>query len=205
MYFDIDAHKDCFKTDANEAYFWHGRTNGCGGQDNSMDIAIHGNGKTLEMCMLEHRDRLEQAGVMFQDKANGTVAIDYGSNLDESRRFWDDCSKSFAEQASGNIHVIDGTDPRPNGQAECDFPSTYNRIEHHALEQNQNVNSITHVDPYTRQPTEIESFNRNYSNSLPSGGESNRNIDVFADLGLSRPSTESSSKSSGLSASAGIQ
>lgn len=51
MYFDIDAHKDCFKTNSDEAYFWHGRTNGCGGQDVAMDIASANSGKTLEMCI----------------------------------------------------------------------------------------------------------------------------------------------------------
>ena len=25
MYFDIDAHRDCFKAKEDEAYFWHGR------------------------------------------------------------------------------------------------------------------------------------------------------------------------------------
>lgn len=39
----------------------------------------------------------------------------------------------------------------------------------------------------------------------PNATQNSRDIDVFADLGLTRPSAESASKSSGLSASAGIQ
>ena len=66
MYFDVDAHRGCFNTKPNEAYFWHGHTNGCGGQNNAMNIATANNGKTLEMCMIENRDELEKAGVMFK-------------------------------------------------------------------------------------------------------------------------------------------
>ena len=165
MYFDINAHRDCFKTNKDEAYFWHGRTNGCGGQDIAMDVAAENNGKTLEMCMLDHRDELTQAGVVFYEQTDGPVRIDYGSNDQEYFKFWDDCSKAFAEQSSGNIHVIEGTDLRLNGQAECDYPSVYNRIEHPALEQNQNVNSISHIDPYTRQQTKVEVFNRHQSSA----------------------------------------
>lgn len=166
MYFDIDAHKGCFKTNPDEAYFWHGRTNGCGGQDNAMDIAVENNGKTLEMCMLNHRDQLERAGVEFFTSPDGTVEIFYGSNQQESNKFWEDCSRSFAEQSSGNIHVIEGTDLRPNGQSERDYPNVYNRIEHPALEQNHNVNSITHIDPYTRKASEVELFNQHYSKPI---------------------------------------
>lgn len=168
MYFDIDAHKGCFSTKPDEAYFWHGRSNGCGGQHNAMEIARENNGKTLEMCMLEHREQLQYAGVVFVDKDKDKVSIDYNGNLSEANQFWDDCSKAFAEQASGNIHVIDGFDPRQNGQLECDYPSVYNRIEYPALAQNPNVNSITHIDPFTQQPTKVESFDRQFSNSASS-------------------------------------
>ena len=123
------------------------------------------NGKTLEMCMMEHREELEGAGVRFKENDDKTVSIDYGNTRDESKQFWDDCSKSFAEQSSGNVHVIEGKDLRPNGQTESEFPSTYNRIEHPALEQNQNVNSIIHIDPKSREQTAIETFSRNHSRS----------------------------------------
>ena len=163
MFFDIDAHKDCFKTNPDAAYFWHGQTDGIGGQNNAMEIASQNNGKTLEMCMLENRDELEDAGVRFRDNSNGTVDISYGSNEEENNRFWDDCSKSFAEQASGNIHVIDGSDPRQNGQSEKEYPCVYNRLEHPTLEQNEDVNSITHIDPKSQEATEVENLNHNNS------------------------------------------
>lgn len=162
MYFDVDAHRGCFKTNPNEAYFWHGLTDGCGGPENANNIAGK-NGKTLERCMLDHRDELEKAGVRFKDNNDKTVSIDYGNTIGESKQFWEDCSKSFAEQASGNVHVIEGTDSRPNGQSEKDYPSVYNCVEYPALVQNQNVTSITHIDPATRQQTGVEVFNRQRS------------------------------------------
>lgn len=167
MYFDIEAHKDCFKTDPNEAYFWHGQTNGIGGQDNAMDIAAENNGKTLEMCMLENRKELEEAGVNFRTYDDGTTAISYGATADEKNNFWESCSKSFAEQASGDVHVIDGKDPRPNGQAESEYPCVYNRIEHDALTSNANVNNIIHIDPESRTPTETESLRQSTSETAP--------------------------------------
>ena len=167
MYFDIAAHSHCFKTEPNEAYFWHGKSDGLGGQDVAIDIASQNNGKTLEMCLLDNRDELEKAGVIFDERPDG-FRISYDGCKNEESRFWDDCSKSFAEQASGNVYVIEGTDPRPNGQAESDYPSVYNRIEHPVLEQNHNVNSITHVDPHTRQQTEVELFSRSQFNSSSS-------------------------------------
>ena len=175
MYFDIDAHKDCFKTNENEAYFWHGRTNGCGGQNNAMEIAAENNGRTLEMCMLDNRAKLEQSGVEFLVRPNGTVEIFYGSNQEESTKFWEDCSKAFAEQSSGNVHVIEGSDLRPNGQLEKDYPSVYNRIEHPALEQNQHVDGITKIDPYTRNQTGYETFDTHNRLSDVSNEESFKN------------------------------
>lgn len=164
MFFDIDAHRWCFATSPGEAYFWHGLTNGCGGQYVAMDIAKENNGKTLEMCMIEHRDQLEQAGVQFLNRPDGTVEIFYGTNQQECEDFWSNCSKAFADQASGDVHVIEGADLRPNGQSESEYPSVYNRIEHPALEQNQQVNSITQIDPYTRSQTGYESFDTHKSN-----------------------------------------
>lgn len=183
MYFDIDAHKDCFKTNENKAYFWHGQTDGYGGQNNAMSIASENNGKTLEMCMLENRNELERAGVNFEDFPNGSVNISYGVNDDENTRFWEDCSKAFAEQASGNVRVIEGTDPRPNGQPESAFPSVYNRIERPALEENQNVSGITHINPFDGRETGYEPINHKNSeqNSFELTGTNSQS--VAAELG----------------------
>lgn len=196
MYFDIDAHRGCFNTSPNEAYFWHGQTNGCGGQNNAMDIATENDGKTLEKCMLEHRNELENAGVRYKDNDDGTVSIDYGNTMDESKRFWEDCSKAFAEQASGNVHVIEGTDPRPNGQSESDYPSVYNRIEHPALEQNQNVNGITHINPSDGKITDYEPID--HKNTCQDASESvgaNSQI-VASENGVRPPDTSARELSS---------
>ena len=174
MNFNIDEHKDCFKTEKDEACFWHGQTDGVGGQENAREIASENDWKTLEMCMLENRDELEQAGVEFQEKANGGIRITYGENAAEENKFFDDCSRSFAEQASGDVHTIEGSDPRPNGQAEQDYPHTYNRVEHPTLDDKTDVNSITAIDPKTREETgkevrgedgKLHRENENLSNS----------------------------------------
>ncbi len=181
MYFDIDAHRDCFKTKDDEAYFWHGRTNGIGGQNVAVDIASESNGKTLEMCMLENQKELEKAGVEFLRKPDGNVEIFYGSNQEESAKFWNDCSKAFVEQASGNVHVIEGTDLRPNGQSEKDYPSIYNQIERPTLEQNQQVNCITQIDPFTRNQTGSESFDtHNKSRDIDEATDSGRSEGLHA-------------------------
>lgn len=161
MYFDIDAHKDCFKTNGDETYFWHGQTNHIGDKDIANSIADLNKGKTLEMCMLDNIDELENAGVRFKFNDDDTVTISYGSNQSEANQFWDDCSKSFAEQATGNIYVIEGTDPRPNGQSEGDYPSVYNRIERPTLEQNPNITSITYINPANGETTGVESLSGN--------------------------------------------
>ena len=214
MFFDVEAHRDCFKTDSNEAHFWHGTSNGTGGPDVAKEIATRNEGKTMEMCMVANREELEAAGVCFRDNDDGTISIDYGETREESRRFWDDCSRAYAEQASGNVHVVDGCDPRPNGQAEADFPSTYNRIERPALEKNQDVNSITHVDPCSKEVTGVEYLRRHghsdesgveclphraelpapdtpQGNGAPPGADAQTDFDPLKTIGLSHDAADS--------------
>lgn len=54
--------------------------------------------------------------------------------------------------------MIEGTDTRPNGQSESDYPSVYNRIERPTLEQNQQVDSITKIAPDSRKEVGCETF-----------------------------------------------
>lgn len=177
-HFNIKKHMHCFKTEPNEAYFWHGRTSvmyigfndleyssyPIGGQENAEMIARKNGGKTLEMCMREHRDELELAGVHFNDE---TGEIRYGDNEIENKEFWDRCSEAFAKQASGDIHVIEGRDPRITYHENNIATSTpeenykemvWNRIERPKLEENTDVISITHVDAITGEETDVERF-----------------------------------------------
>ena len=157
MDFDINKYAHCFATKPNEAFFWHGRTtdeNGIahGGPDNAASIASANNGKTLEMCMLANRKELEGAGVAFNDYYDedgfliGTDISVPGSTQSQ-QSFWDACSKSFAEQASGDVHVIEGTDNRPDGTPEAKFPHTYNRIERPVLEESLDSEKVIGIIP----------------------------------------------------------
>lgn len=184
-YFDINTYSHCFKTEANEAYFWHGQTttdgNNYQGQDNAAEIASAHNGKTLEMCMLEHREELEKAGVRFEPSDGELPRISYGNNDEENEAFWRDCSAAFAQQASGDVHVIEGEDVRfdnpINGHPEIEGQleivpeaeyqkSTWATIEHPELEKNEKVTSISQVDAVSGEETgKVEKFDRNTENT----------------------------------------
>jgi hypothetical protein len=162
MLFDIENYRHCFSTKENEAYFWHGRTNGIGGQLNAQRIAKEHNGKTLEMKVYEHLRELEKFGVDY-DEDFGIIYT--GDDPD----FWDKCSKAFAEQASGDIHVIEGTDKRKfsDGRtvSEEEFTgSVYRTVEYPALANKEKVNSITSIDAYSGKETgKVERFDREVS------------------------------------------
>ncbi|MDR3113084.1 MAG: hypothetical protein LBU09_01775 [Endomicrobium sp.] len=104
------------------------------------------------MAIHSHLGELEKIGVN-SDEIRGVHYT--GDDPD----FWDKCSKAFAEQASGDIHVIEGTDKRTLVK-EC----TYNRIEHPALVNDSKVNSITSIDAYSGKETgKVERFDREIS------------------------------------------
>jgi hypothetical protein len=104
--------------------------------------------------MKEHIDNLKEVGLNFDAERNELYYIG------DDTKFWDKCSKAFAEQASGDVHVIEGTDPRPPELEEC----TYNRIEHPALANKEKVNSITSIDAYSGNETgKVERFDREVS------------------------------------------
>ena len=43
MYFDVAAHSHCFKTEPNEAFFWHGQSEGCCGLDTAIGVSVKSN------------------------------------------------------------------------------------------------------------------------------------------------------------------
>jgi len=151
--FNISECYGCFATEQNEAYFWHGRTNGVGGWENAWDIAETNGGKTLEMVMYDNREELEKQGVIFSEE-DGIV---YGGTDMTQEQFWNQCSDAFAAQASGDVHVIAGTDDRTlldsSKVPESRFRSTYSETEHPAMVEKGKVDSISTVDPCTKQET----------------------------------------------------
>lgn len=172
-FFNIYKYQHCFATKENEAYFWHGQTTENDeifrGWQNAKAIAEEHDGKTLEMCMLDHREELEEAGVIFSTGENGEMKIVYNGTEEETNNFWDVCSHSFAEQACGEVHVIEGTDERRIEDENEEYyvkevyyeNSVWNRKEHETLEHNNDVSCINTVSPVTGEETgEVESFDR---------------------------------------------
>ena len=189
MGFDIKKFSYCFKTEKDQAYFWHGITTNderiwhapgekgftvYGGQNNAMKIADENNGKTLERCMLDYQEDLEKAGVKFEFFDNGELmSISYG-DVEETQIFFDECSESFAKQASGNVHVIEGEDLRYYADKDGQFQmlpeeyyadSTWNRKEHPKLQENPDVDSIIQINSMTGEETgNVEEFDRSNEN-----------------------------------------
>ena len=179
MKFDISKYKHCFKTKENTAYFWHGRTTQNGiaymGDNNAAKIAKQNGGKTLEMCMLEYKDELMDAGVDIDIRPDGTFSIDYilAETQEEKDAFWQDCSECFAEQAQGDVHVIEGTDLRyfANQDRQYEFSneeyynnSIWNTTEHSTLASNPDVTSVITVDAVKGEETgEVETFEREHT------------------------------------------
>ncbi|MCL2410461.1 MAG: hypothetical protein FWC97_02345 [Treponema sp.] len=155
MKFDVNKYARCFEIEPDEACFWHGRTDGIGDEANAKSIAEEKVLKTLEMKLLEHREELETGGVEFELE-DGAITIKYGTTKLEEQEFWDACSKSFAEQAAGQIHVIEGTDLRRDGASEHEYAqSVWARIERRILAEkltdphNREVSDIMAIDPAT--------------------------------------------------------
>jgi len=154
--FDIEKCRECFKTEPDQAYFWHDQTNGIGGADNAAKIARENGGKTLEMVMKENKDKLIECGAPYDE--------DTGQFIMQDEEFADICSKTFAQEASGVVHVIAGTDKRPEQLGK----STFERVEYDELVNNAAVNGTAIViDPYTGYETGKIVFDR----SRPTGAE----------------------------------
>ena len=178
MLFDINKFSYCFKTEANEAFLWHGETNGIGGPYNALIKAEELGGKTLERCMVDHKKEFEAAGVEFTypKRKNGIVElhIEYKNGTkEEQEQFWIDCMKSFVSQASGEIRVFEGTDIRKVDISddmgrqsvaeieESDFPSYFNVYEYGEVKNNQKVPHLAFLSPEDGQQTRPpEVFNR---------------------------------------------
>jgi len=137
--FNINECYDIFATKPNTAYFWSGL--GADGQDIAEKIARENNGTTLEMLMEEHKDELISAGFSYDEDLGGF----YFSS--ENAQDWQEISKAYAEQASGNVYAVLGDNVRDG--------SVWNTQELPALEQNDNVDKVFSVDSVTGKTTDI--------------------------------------------------
>ncbi|HET7742104.1 MAG TPA: hypothetical protein VFL67_15770 [Mycobacterium sp.] len=130
------------RTDPDSAHYWSGRdANGMGvGPDGSgiaERIAEGANGTTLEMTL----------------ERNGVNPLPAWNRHDpESVRFWEDASAAYAENASGDVTAIVGSDLRPG--------NIWQTVEIPRLMDNPDVTRITQIDPDTGEATEIHSRKR---------------------------------------------
>jgi hypothetical protein len=127
----IDDLRALTRTDPDTAFYWSGRdASGVGvGPDGSgiaESIASGSGGRTLEQTLA----------------ANGVDPLPVWNQKDpESVRFWEDASAAFAENASGQVRAVVGSDLRPG--------NIWQTVEIPRLVDNPNVTSISQLDPDT--------------------------------------------------------
>jgi len=127
----IDELRALTRTDPDTAFYWSGRdANGVGvgpeGSGIAENIASGSGGRTLEQTLA----------------ANGVHPLPVWNQKDpESVRFWEEASATFAENASGQVRAVVGSDLRPG--------NIWQTVEIPRLMDNPNVTSISQLDPDT--------------------------------------------------------
>ncbi|EPM8044753.1 T7SS effector LXG polymorphic toxin [Listeria monocytogenes] len=123
--FNIDEIHPKLKTEPDTAFFWSGRTEGIGGADIAADVAKSKGGVTLESTI-----------------GNKNIEMpDWDFNNPESMKAWDLASGSYAEQVSGEVRAVVGSDLRKG--------NIWENVELPRLKNNPNVTKITTIDPKT--------------------------------------------------------
>ena len=123
--FDVELIRGRLKTDPDTAFFWSGRTDGIGGMDVAKKIAKNKGGVTLESTI---------------DDTN-IVMPEWDFNAPSSVTAWEEASNVYAEQVSGEIRAVVGSELRPG--------NIWENIELPRLKVNPNVTKITTIDPKT--------------------------------------------------------
>ena len=122
---DIDAIRQKLKTEPDTAFFWSGRTDGIGGAENAANIAKSRGGVTLESTI----------------ETQNIVMPEWDFNNPSTMEAWDLASGAYAEQVSGEIHAVIGSELRPG--------NIWENVELPRLKNNPNVTKITTIDPKT--------------------------------------------------------
>ena len=123
--FDVELIRGRLKTDPDTAFFWSGRTDGIGGMDVAKKIAKNKGGVTLESTI---------------DDTN-IVMPEWDFNTPSSVTAWEETSNVYAEQVSGEIRAVVGSELRPG--------NIWENIELPKLKANPNVTKVTTIDPKT--------------------------------------------------------
>ena len=129
--FNIDEIRPKLKTEPDTAFFWSGKTDGVGGAEVAADIAKGKGGVTLEST-IEEKD---------------ITMPEWDFNVPSSMDAWDMASAAYAEQVSGEVRAVVGTELRPD--------NIWENVELPRLMENPNVTKITIIDPKTGIETVI--------------------------------------------------
>ena len=123
--FNIDEIRPQLKTEPDTAFFWSGKTDGVGGAEVAADIAKGKGGVTLESTI----------------EAKDITMPEWDFNDPSSMDAWDMASAAYAEQVSGEVRAVVGTELRPD--------NIWENVELPRLMENPNVTKITIIDPKT--------------------------------------------------------
>ena len=123
--FDVELIRGRLKTDPDTAFFWSRRTEGSGGMGVAKKIAKNKGGVTLESTI---------------DDTN-IVMPEWDFNTPSSVTAWEEASNVYAEQVSGEIRAVVGSELRPG--------NIWENIELPKLKANPNVTKVTTIDPKT--------------------------------------------------------
>ena len=118
-----------FSTAPGQAYFWSAM--GRGGDQVAAEIAMQRGGTTLEQLV----------------QTRGIDLPVWDAENPASINAWGNASRSYAEGASGDVHVILGNSPRPG--------NTWETVELPALRSNPNVTRVIKIDPASGQESVI--------------------------------------------------
>lgn len=128
----VEKYAEYLKTKPNEAFFWSGRTDGIGGPDIALEIALSKKGITLE-------------GLIDKNKISMPT---WNPNDDDNiQAILPSISKKYADQVSGEIRAVVGKSLRKD--------NIWESFELPVLKKNNNVKKITIIDPKTKKETII--------------------------------------------------
>uniref|UniRef100_UPI0026107563 hypothetical protein n=1 Tax=uncultured Chryseobacterium sp. TaxID=259322 RepID=UPI0026107563 len=123
----VSIYASKLKTEPNEAFFWSGRTNGIGGQEIALEIAISKNGTTLEGLIDKHKIPM----------------LEWDSSNAKSVKQWEGVSEKYAQQVSGDVRAVIGESLRKG--------NVWETKELPALKDNVNVKRIITIDPVSKK------------------------------------------------------
>ena len=125
--FDIEKIRPKLKTVPNTAFFWSGRTDSVGGAEVAANIAEEKGGVTLESTISSKK----------------IVMPEWDFSKPSSMEAWNLASGAYAEQVSGEIRAVVGSNLRPG--------NIWENIELPKLKANPKVTKIIIIDPKTRE------------------------------------------------------